>query len=965
MTTASDLYSQIQLYKFNPSAIQSAILDVSPNDIVDASNPFVFLLESSVINTSVAIQENLINARRVYPSLSQTEKDLYHHMSDKDYIGRFATADKAIWQIGISTSELLSKLELDSIENCYKAVIPRDTTFMVDNVTFTLQYPINIKRFVNGVIEFSYDVSHISPLETISSIIIPYEVRRDASMLEWLFIKIPILQMEIESHQDNLTSSTSYTNTISYNDSFLYARVFYKNNRTNNLWVEAYTTHSDLVYDAFKPTACLQVLETENTTGGTLTVTIPNIYASNGSMIGDIRVDVYTTKGSISLNLSNYLVAGFSYSLRALDEARDLNNFTTAAGQINFLAYSTDLTHGGSSKITFTELRDKVLTNTIGARQIPISSIHLSSDLSDKGYDAITHVDVITDRIILASRHLPNPSNTKLLTSANIGINTISATEADYTNTSRIVSNYNRFTLKSNNIFLNRNGVLSLVDRSQLEAKSVKDLVGVLNSSRYLYNPFYYVFDNSNDDFVIRAYHLDKPVIKNLSSDFQNETLQLPVSTGSYDMVKTETGYKITIVTASGSLYKNIQDSLVNVQLAFQPINETNHAYINGVLVGRATNNERIYEFNIETNHDIDNNDNIVITNASMFASQSVTFKTSLNTNFNFFYTTSSLPIGFRGSSEDALIGAFSLPNNSKCISKETVNVTLGYALSGLWARARASSSEPIYLRHTEDVPLLWSEDQYQTDANGSTVLINNGVPSFNILHHKNDPVLDTNGNPTYLYKKGDIVLDVNQQPIIDHVVSNNLIADLLLVDARYYFATDSVFTDYRNTITDILTNWITEDLVDIQDRTLDETRILFYPKTTIGEVAVKVDAVTQDTISTEQTFKIDMYVSNKIYRDETIRSSLQSTITSIIDTYIGRSTINLSELHDKVRAATINTIESLKISGLGGDKNYQIVSLIDPTSRLCIKKKLSIQGDDTTIVVEDINFNFINLESI
>ena len=66
------LVDNLTTYRYNPSGIQRVMLDylneitAGEVNVVDPTNPFVFLMESSAVNTSLAITENLINLRKQY-----------------------------------------------------------------------------------------------------------------------------------------------------------------------------------------------------------------------------------------------------------------------------------------------------------------------------------------------------------------------------------------------------------------------------------------------------------------------------------------------------------------------------------------------------------------------------------------------------------------------------------------------------------------------------------------------------------------------------------------------------------------------------------------------------------------------------------------------------------------------------------------------------------------------------------
>ena len=92
----STILGDLAPYKYNPGKIIDVTLDRLSDmlngtvDIVDPSNPFTYLLETSCLNTAFAIQEYALLTRKLYPRLANNEQDLYLHMSDFDYLGRFS-----------------------------------------------------------------------------------------------------------------------------------------------------------------------------------------------------------------------------------------------------------------------------------------------------------------------------------------------------------------------------------------------------------------------------------------------------------------------------------------------------------------------------------------------------------------------------------------------------------------------------------------------------------------------------------------------------------------------------------------------------------------------------------------------------------------------------------------------------------------------------------------------------------
>lgn len=255
---------------------------------LDATNPTVMLAESAAILTSAAVDENMANLRKRYPSLSEDFSDLYDHMSDEDYQNRFSTPAVAPIDILIGWTALKRDMVRDDSEKCFKAVIPRDSEFLAGTIPFTLQYPIVIRYFDTGTLSLSYDADIVSPFQKLTTNEIPYRVVNSPSGDALLHVTIPVWQMQISTSYDTIQSSKVLQLKHAFTDQFYYARAFHRSSDTDG-WVELKTTHSDWIFDRREPTVVLKVEDQ------IVTATLPQIYTTEGGMRGDLRLQVYTS----------------------------------------------------------------------------------------------------------------------------------------------------------------------------------------------------------------------------------------------------------------------------------------------------------------------------------------------------------------------------------------------------------------------------------------------------------------------------------------------------------------------------------------------------------------------------------------------------------------------------------------------------------------------------------------------
>lgn len=926
--------------------------------LLDPTHPAVVILEIGAVEAANALQESVNLLHKQYPILAEESKDLYRHMSDEDYLNRFASPSTTKITFAVLLSDVRSKMAEDTSEGTYRATIPRDTVVSVDGVNFVLNYPVHIRRYNTGAIQIAYDTTIASPIQSVKEVVITPKVRTSTTGEDWLFFDLEMVQVKYQTSTMVIDRIYNFKKTLMFEDQFYFARAFYRNANTNNQWVEMKTTHTDQVFDVRTPTVLFQV------NSDTVDAMIPVVYFSSGAISGELRVDVYSTKGELVMNLGNYTQDYFSVALTPIDEVRDYTPFVDAFAGISYYAYGTGFTSGGQGEISFETLRKRVIYNAVGPQNTPITNVALEADAERSAFSIVKEVDVVTNRLFLATRKLPSPSNPKLITPANVGVVTFTGLMSELLASPSVVKHINgRYTLKSNALMKRVNGKTSLLSNTDVQfLRSLNQtlMVAEINNTEYLYNPFYYVLDESGDEFDMRAYALDQPTAANLSFVRINQTLQFFVNTGSYSLSKVSTGYRLVIQTNSGNYFKDAEDSHVGVQLAFNPYGEKTYAYINGVLLGKTEANERVYEFMIETDHDLNENDQIAITNARVQGVDGYKAWIQLDSTFHLLYHTTLSTTNFEADESDRMLGKFILPLGSVGNSHETLEVTLGSALRGLWRRAHSYFNDTIYRHYEEDVPLVYQVDTYDRDPETGLIFkVVNGEVVYNQLHKAGDQIYGEDGEPLYLHRKGDVILDALQQPVtvVNEMVGREL--DLLVVDGRYYFADDDATVLYRNEIAKTLTSWIMVDVKALEDALLDQSNIYFYPKTSIGSIEAYYEGSNLIQLSSDQSFQLTLYVEDAIYNNDLIRQDIENKTVKALDSYIDRSVVNMTELRDVLKTLYGTSVKAFTVTGLGGDANYELLSMKDDRYRLSLKKNLAIGADKKMYIKDAVVFDF------
>lgn len=978
MATIHGLATKLEILRTNPSHAHRLVLRTQSavsngeNYFVNAGNPAVLLLESTIaVGCAQMMQaETLMN--RIFPSLAVSNEDLYLHMSDSDYLNRFSTPGEAGFNLYFSYDELLIRsVALNDGSGVKLIRIPKHTQITVSNTTFTMQYGVDIRILPQGGISVLYNTDSSSPIESLLTNVPDWDIVMIEG-IKLIKMRLVLKQMLINSNIAQLNGVTGFVKEFAFVDNFYYARAYTKN-EDDGTWVEIRTTHTDQVYDASNPTVVLKLLD------NTLRVYIPQIYFNNLTIKDSLRIDIYTTKGPMILNLANYDTR--SFVVQWVDRDSELTSiYSSPLNTISgFMIISQDTVEGGSLGLTFEELRNQIIDDT-GKKILPITSKQLFNPRNTLGYDVVLSLDNITDRQYLAAKALPATDNEYTVTSIGCGINTLQTSFTSLIANNNVANNVRRMTIKPNTVFKSVNGVISVVD-SALVANwknplltSSEVLANIINSGDYLFTPFYYVLDAAHEEFDIRPYRLDKPQILSKYFVNQNTSLLIDVSTKTYvtSLNPNGNGYLFAIELFASKDWMAMPLDSVFLQLRIVPPNTTTPVYINGILMsqldtntGKPVDGRYIYHFHLNTNWDIDENHRLLLTPSQA----ALDLETEMDL---IFVVKNQLPPGaltsdIDGMFDPTLFAGYNTAYVYKGLVNERFTLRFGVYLKYLWNRARSIAESLQYVKYTADIPAIYTQNVYQRDALGNVDLVyNNATSEYEVvlLHSIGDPVLDGDGNPTYAHRKGDTVLDVDGQPVLVNAGRDTLRQmDLLMLDGKYYFSTNDTTVSYRDQIIDTLTNWITDDIVNLNDMLLDLSEMYFYPKQSMGSLEVYITPTELMTIPANHHFRLVYHVKEYISNNVILKDTIRRTTAKVLAECLAQPIVSRSTMIDKLKIALGEDVLSIGLtSNVFSDTGIEAFTIKDNSNLPVVGKQLIALSNQTLAVQDAISINYVAL---
>lgn len=942
---------ELDQYYHTPAAIQQVALDyleAATNgeiDIVDPSNPFMFLLEASAVNTHTGIVKGEAVARQLYPLLATEYSDLYHHMSDVDYLDRFASPGRTVFTVVIPLASFKQHAITNTLSGVKKLTIPRDTQFTVGGYYWYTHTPIDVVMAQNGVVQVYYDLSAKSPLVNNETNILEYTIINNAGIDE-IVIRIPVEQIQVSTSSLPVSSSTGFNTTIPYVDSFYYVRAYQKYDSTSD-WEEIIVTHSDQVYDAGRTTLRATV------TPGVIKLQLPEIYLSTGNVGETIRVDVFTTKGVISVNLADYAPSDFTGKWQDIGNPK--NVYITPLININDITvFAMDPAITGRKELSFDDLRDRVIYRG-GESRASITFKELSFQLSDRGYTLTKGKDTVTERQYICSRALPVPTGTKVSTPIGVrhGRTVIDTARTDITNS--VNNNGIRKTITNRALFKEYNGTVNLVsdvDINRINAMDNDALAIELNNNKYYRTPFIYILDPADDLYSIRAYHISAPKEVTRSFITNNSALSYAVNT------------KYISVTRIGDTFRVIFEAegptgLVNIGAQLMYTDATGKVYIMNAYQQPLTDKTFTITFDLETTLDVSTDKRIEISNFLGQTNIEESAYLDLISNFDIYYfkVDDDEPASLFDSEFDRSI----FTNRVVGVTHEVCQIKFGDELTHFHTRARAVIVPPVFAKYTEAVPMTYDKCVYARDSEGVPIWTTNattGKPEFTVLHHKGDTVLDENGEVVNKHNIGDIILDNAGYPTVEE--DERLIWEIepFLLDAKYYYATSSGAVAYRSSIPDIVLGYLSQDIDSLSGSLMARTELVFQPTASVGSVPVNVDGKETIMMDTALRFNVNYMLEPGAYEDSALRKGLISYTKEVIIETLEKPPFALSELVTKLRTNGGDYIVDVAVENpIGG---YNVGILLPENTKFSIVADLVPLSNGTMDIVDAVNVTFV-----
>lgn len=959
--------SSLELMK-DPNTLQQRVIeDIEKrfdNKIVlqDPNDVAMHVIEMGVMLTSnfAFASENAIASQN--PMLAQTSEDLYKSMSDYDYVNLFSKPSRAILQLNLNKQYLLDNA-FDFNESSKKITIPKESKFRIGNFDFGIHYPIDI--IINkktGAPRIEYDLSQSNPLQGMTHNLVSFG--------EYSHIGVHMIQMDFEAHQFTCTRKTEvlvaghgFSKKYPYQDKFYAVRLF---TEKNGIMYELAQTLAKSVYDPYVVTARLTVEPEVNK----FSIHIPQIYFDTNMLGLKLYIELYTTKGNITDDIS-----GIDPSQMSIDFNIEKSNnkyskvlAKSPVGQPNFIVPRSTKLEGGSDGYGFLDLRRRILNNSLHTKVL-VTPADLENYYENSGFRIVRYKDDLTNITYFSYKAMVDstgsivPVMTAPIYLTEESPETCSTIKKNLDGTLTILpSTLYRYSSSEDCCYPVTDTELQMLNELEKEAVVIE-----MNNTLYTKSPFHMRLIPDSKYPKMTSYNLNNPEIKNFLFKKENTTItpqMIAVSGTITHDDEGSNGYKIhLLINKSRDVREIVEDDII-VWVYTESID--------GIFIGtQATyvsdlGDNSLYSFTIGTDYYINRNHKLNITTfkdyendwnhlVNMENTYHVVFMVK-NDNFNEGYTE---PEFFEGVPPK-------LQDDNMVLLRQSMTIKLGYALDDvIYNNINLSWTKEEYARYEVDEPMVYPHDIYLTDDNGDPVTEVVTDPDtgekklkLTIVNTRGDIVRDELGIIQYKHKAGDIIRDDYGQAIVLKSRVKKYLVQTTQIDAKVWLSENPIHKTYRTTLSQVLETYF-EFIRESQAEISEYERVYFRPIRTMGTALFNVGDHIEMTLPINMSFRMKFHVEAQVIDDLGLREAIKNAAIKIIEEEISSKNISLVEIGNKIKNQ-ISYVASVDVLGIDNAIDLQTISIVDDSVQPSVAQELYLTKNNTYDVRKALNVEFV-----
>ena len=206
---------------------------------------------------------------------------------------------------------------------------------------------------------------------------------------------------------------------------------------------------------------------------------------------------------------------------------------------------------------------------------------------------------------------------------------------------------------------------------------------------------------------------------------------------------------------------------------------------------------------------------------------------------------------------------------------------------------------------------------------------------------------------------KGEIVRDENGSPIVVKAAQNQYNIPTILFDGRLFASEKPLDIETTASLYSYLENWANQ-ISTMDDGLIENSSVYYKPTRTMGNATFGKGNSVVASLPLTLAFTVYFYVPESVYNDDNLRTNMETTTISTINTSIQGNYIDIAQITEDIKKAIGNSDIRVEMGGINNDDSLKLLSLSQTDTTTSVEQILVLQPDNTIDRVPNITISFI-----
>ena len=210
-----------------------------------------------------------------------------------------------------------------------------------------------------------------------------------------------------------------------------------------------------------------------------------------------------------------------------------------------------------------------------------------------------------------------------------------------------------------------------------------------------------------------------------------------------------------------------------------------------------------------------------------------------------------------------------------------------------------------------------------------------------------------------WLYLKGQTKFDDQGNPIPLAARKMKYYWDFVGFDFSYMLSQDEYDTAYMDSTEAFFVDQVVAQLDTYNTITLDETKLVFKPRSTMGYTKVIVNEMIQRTLKNDMTFAVIYMLTQNGMRNQNLKDNLNTSTHTLINTALLKDTVSHSDLVSILKTNGGSEVIDVHLTVMAGDYEVDAITNVDNTNGFSVAKNIEQTADKFLTIKESIEIQF------